>query len=160
MNDQLLAVAIAAVFNADSDLLIQIPNIHAANSGDITTRPSLTIHGEYDNYGTSRKGVLTFELLSRMADEQPDPAPVTPGPNHQTRFEALWEKLFGAVGSSPSVTASNRAAAKAALLTAVNAVGGVTLAAYGPAKNTVEANVDGDDLRTHIQIAVAFRFTV
>ena len=159
MNDHLLAQAFATALRADSTLLSQIPQIHAGNSGDITVRPSLTLHGEYDNYGIMRKGILRFELLSRMADEQPSPAPITPGPTHQSRFEALWQKLFGAVSTNPTVTASNFVAAKSALLTAINAVGGINLINYGPAKNTVESNIDGDDLRTHLQLSVAFAFT-
>lgn len=127
------------------------PNIFPAQAAANTSRPILVISGEYNNYGTNRMGTVNFELRGRIGDE------ATGG--HQSRFELLWAALFGALGADAGATRANQTAAKLALKMALAGRGAVTVNDYGPAPaNAVNADVDGEDLRTVLQVRVAWAF--
>jgi hypothetical protein len=136
MNDNLLAVELAAVLAADSGLAALIPYIYAEQAGALTQRPSLSLKGSFTPFGIRRKGELVLELRSRIADEvDADGAPVSG--NHVEQFTALWNLLLGAQASTNAAWLANAAAAKAAIKTAIAARQKVEIVEYGPATDAL-----------------------
>lgn len=166
MNDTLFPLELAAVLSADpysalaalftpaptDDIPAPVPSIFGQQAAAVATRPTLTISGVFDEYGTRRIGTLMLEVRSRLGDETTDR-------EHQTRFLLLMTSLLGAQGADFATTQANQAAAKVALKAALAARGKVTVVDYGPAQNAIEATVDGDDLRTVLSLRMAFAFT-
>jgi hypothetical protein len=155
MNDTLLALKLAAVLALNESLVAlfstdepePVPHIFGQQSGEITARPSLTIFGEYEPYPRFRKGDLHCEIKSRMAD----------APQHDARVIGLLEVLFGEEDPDDAVaTAASLAAAKSALKAAL-AADGVRLVDYGFAPEGIQADAEGDDLRTIINLRVAWQ---
>lgn len=162
MNDALLAQELAAALILDAPLaaLFTAPsseadaapvvNIYGQQSGFIQTRPVLSIFGEYTSYGPRRMGTVSFEVRSNMGDAG----------NHAAAFEAVFAKLFGAVGADNAATRANLAAAVTVLVAAVSAAGNVEIIAFGPAPgDTVVADGENTDLRTVISARVVWKFT-
>ena len=160
MDDLILSRAFAKMlksqpYAAFRDLITTItPPGVIASAQDAATlqRPTLAIHGQFQNYGPARRvGDLMLELRSRVGDERDDKP-------HAARFNALWTALFGADSTDPHTQQDNLATAKAALKAALAALssGAVSLADYGPAEKAVEQTFDGEDLRTTITLRVAW----
>jgi hypothetical protein len=156
MNDTTFARQLATALAADNELAAAFVSPDSADvnivgeqsAAILTARPSITISGEYEPFGSRRKGTVSLELLGRLADSD----------GHAERFDALWEKLFGAQGATPEITRSNAAAAKAALKTTLAGMAVVELIEYGPASDAIDAGAEGDDLRTVLNLRVAWRF--
>jgi hypothetical protein len=161
MNDLLFAQELAAVLASDDyaglrDLFRPspevAPQIYAAQAAADLTRPTLTISGDFEAYGFARrKGSLAVEIRGRAGDETADD-------KHQVRFATLYAVLLGELGADAATTLANRNAAKAALKAALAARGKVELADYGCASNAIDATADGDDLRTVLNLRVAWAF--
>jgi len=140
-NDLLISQEIAAVLKASYTL--GIAHVNAAQAAADIVRPSLSVTGEWQQYGeTFRKGSLTLELRSRTGDE-------TAGHEHDAMFAALLGALCGAGAISSS---SAKATFKAALAT--RAV--VNVIDYGP--KGIESDVDGEDLRTVLTLNMVCKF--
>lgn len=154
MNDHLAAVEIAEVLKADADLLELIPHIFPEQSGAVTSRPSLSISGTFEPFGVRRRGELVFELRSRIADEE-----AAGEDGHDGQFELLWAKLIGAEATTNAGFQANLATAKAAIATALAERGHIALIDYGPARDALAADADGEDLRTVLRLGFAFTFT-
>lgn len=161
MNDALLAQELAAAFLLDAAMsaLFTAPgseanaapvvNIYGQQSGFIQTRPVLSIFGEYQTYGPRRMGTVSFEVRSNMGAAG----------NHAAAFEAVFAKLFGAVGADNAATRASLAAARAAVIAAVSAAGNVEIISYGPAPgDTVVADGENSDLRTVLAARVVWKF--
>jgi hypothetical protein len=160
VNEPLIATEFAAVLSTVAPLTALLVNaaaepgaISGAQSGDIVTRPLILVHaGEFTPYGPRRKGQIEIELRSRLGDESPSP------PNHAARFEALWTYLLGAPGATYTESQANMAAAKAAVIAALNARNNVELIDYTPAPQAVVADAQDNDLRTALKLLMIFRF--
>lgn len=157
MNDALFSSELAAVLKLDAALVELIPHIHGEQSGEITDRPSLTIAGDFTPYLRHRKGTVELELRSRL-DAEEEAAIANSG--HQAQFNAVWNKLIGALGANDLAARTNRAARKEAIKAALAVRGKVTLIEYGPAggqdTQTITSDVDGDDLRTVLRLVVVW----
>lgn len=159
MKDILLAQQLAALFNnADfASLNVLFGNdgskpadIYATQAAEIIKRPSLLIHGEYEPYLDRRKGTLSFEVRSRIGDESAG--------QHQARFEQLYVSLLGARGANNALTLANRATAKQYVKDLLAPGGLVAIIDYGPARDAIVADSEGDDLRTVLTLNVVWRF--
>lgn len=134
MDDALFAAELAAVLGDTETYPLGFATVAAAQAGVNVERPSLTISGSYEAFGSViRKGTVDLELRSRF-DEQAE---------HRTRFSALWAALMAD-------------GAAASLITRISGREAVELLSYG--RNKVEADVDGEDLRTLLTLNVAWRF--
>lgn len=136
MNDNLILSEVAATLKAHySALATAVPNILHAQAADDTTRPILTVSGEFQPYrGTIRKGVLTLELRSRLGDETATP------PNHQSRFDSLYAAMLGD-GAFDAFKGFISAREK------------IDVRLIAPAaENFIVAEVEGDDLVTTLKL--------
>ena len=159
MNDQVICEEIVAVLLSEAfadfantfvTATSPAAQIHPAQDASLLKRPTLTVSATFNPYGTKRKGTITFEIRSRVGDENGEEKP------HQTRTEALMNTLLGANGGA---LAANRAAAKAALIDALTARGNVTLLDYGPHRDDAfEMNFDGVDLVTRMVLSAVAVF--
>ena len=139
--DLLISEEIASVLIASYQL--GIAHINAAQAADDLSRPSLSITGEWQQYGESfRKGTLDLELRSRTGDE-------TVGNEHATMFAALLKALLGA----DLITAD---AAKATFKLALATRAKVNALDYGPKE--IIGDTDGDDLRSKLTLNMAWQF--
>lgn len=150
MNDLLFAQELAAVLATYEDLAPVAAQIHAAQSGSILARPTLTLSGTWTHYVHRRVGTLQLELRSRVGDE-------TAGA-HQSLFEALFVALFGEQGSTRAVTFANQEAAKVALKSALSTRGKVAISDYGTTPSPIEETTEGEDLVTTLSVGVAWEF--
>lgn len=160
MNDQLFAVELAAVLASNSYSTLRglfvpaaggDPQIHAGLAAADVKRPTLTISGLWQPFLHRRNGEVNLEIRSRIGDETNDR-------EHHSRFLALWAALLGAQGATPEATRQNLANAKVALKAALQLRGKIELIQYGPHRNAVTADVDGDDLRTTITLQAVWAF--
>lgn len=131
------------------------PQIFAAQAAANTERPILVLSAPaaFTTYGPRRIGNVSFELRGRTGDE-------TAAGEHQARFVLLWAAFFGVQGADDAATKANAVTAKAALIAALGDRGKITLVDYGlPNESALLADVDGDDLRTVLQLRTAWAFT-
>lgn len=160
-DDTLLSREIAELLKADEDFAalftqtiddVPVTFIHGHLTGEVTQRPSLTISGDFVPYLSRRKGMVAFEILSRLGDE-------TAEDEHGALVTALMGKLFGVQGATDALTRASQAAAMAAMVADIAERGKVTIATYGPAREgAFEADVADDDLRTVIRLNIAWAF--
>ena len=149
MNDNLILSEVAATLSASpyTTLAAAVPTILQAQAAADTTRPLLTISGEFTAYRhTIRKGTLTMELRTRIADDD------TAAPNHQAIVELIITAMLGAQGANLSATTANRAAALAAFKAAISARGKIDVRLIAPGETFIEAGAEGDDLVTTIAL--------
>ena len=135
MNDNLILSEVAATLQAHYTALADaVPNILHAQAADDTTRPVLTVSGDFLPYReTIRKGVLTLELRSRVGDD-------AESPNHQSRFDLLIAAMLGTGAFS-------------AFKTFIAARGKIDVRLIAPStENVIVAGVEGDDLVTTLSL--------